>query len=179
MEAECDYDEEETPFSWLEGDSLAPPCQSELGVVHDILNLANAHRSIGPNDILFDLGCGDGRICIEAARRFGCKAVGCELEDFLVTKFRRNIQKFGLEGEVEVMSGDLRSADISRATIIFCYLLPESIIEITPMLESVIKKGALLVCNTWGPKSWKCIKYASSGPTENVNLFLYSLDSID
>lgn len=68
---------------WLEGDSLAPPCQADLDIVEEILTLAN------PNDrsILYDLGCGDGRICLRASSRYGCRSLGCEIEENLYKDF--------------------------------------------------------------------------------------------
>jgi len=93
--AAYDYDagEEDNPLQmWLEGDSLAPPCQADLDIVTHILNLAQP----GPDSVLYDLGCGDGRICIEATRRFGCRSVGCEIEASLVARFRHHLASAAL-----------------------------------------------------------------------------------
>lgn len=69
---------EENPLDsfWMEGDSLAPPCQSENDIIDIILNLVE----ITNNSRVYDLGCGDGRICIEASKRYGCHSVGVEIE---------------------------------------------------------------------------------------------------
>ena len=80
------YDESPFPV-WLEGDSLAPPCQSTNSVVSSILKLA----AVGPDDVVYDLGCGDGRICIAAAEQHQAQAVGVEIEDELCELFEREI----------------------------------------------------------------------------------------
>jgi SAM-dependent methyltransferase len=163
---------------WLEGDSLAPPCQADMDCVYSILNLAHKHGGISPNDVVYDLGCGDGRICIEAARLFGCKAVGCEVESFLIERFRQNVQRRNLQERVLVVEGDLRNLDLGSASIIVLYLLPESIIEITGKLEACIRGGARVICNTWGPKGWVPVEKLACGPTNNVNVFIYDNTSL-
>ena len=174
-------DEEETrpQGSWLEGDSLAPPCQSDMSVVYSILSFAHDSCGITTEDVLYDLGCGDGRICIEAARLYGCRAVGCEIEEDLVEKFRNNVEKRKLQGRVKVLSGDLREIDLSDATIIVLYLLPEAIVEITAKLhQAILTNNARVICNTWGPKSWTPARRISCGFADNVNLLLFDRSSI-
>ena len=83
---------------WIEGDSLAPPCQSEIAVVKDILELAQ----VSEQDTLYDLGCGDGRICIAAATQYCARAVGVEIEQELIEKFKAASKKFGVEDRVQV-----------------------------------------------------------------------------
>ena len=100
-----DEEDEENPLNgfWLEGDSLAPPCQADLSVVNEIIKLAKPSK----DSVLFDLGCGDGRICLEATKQYGCRSVGIEIEECLIDKFRRNIAMLGLEDKVQALHEDL------------------------------------------------------------------------
>ena len=154
---------------WLPGDSLAPPCQSDMEVVGEILKFANP----GPSSVLFDLGCGDGRICILASKLFGCKSVGCEIEDVLVEKFRQNVARTKTDELVTIVQGDLRSLDLAAATIIVIYLLPESICEIEPVLVEALQRGCVIVCNSWGLKSVEPVAVLDVGPYKNVKLLKY------
>jgi hypothetical protein len=172
-----DEEDDENPLNgfWLEGDSLAPPCQAEIDVVHEIINLA----SPSPDSVLFDLGCGDGRICLEATKRFGCESVGIEIEQHLIAKFNKHISHLGLEGKVLALHEDLRDSDMSRATIIVCYLLPEAIELIKSKLEDALRRGVTLVCNTWGPKGFTCVRTVQCGHLNaTVTLLLYDHSSL-
>ena len=161
-------------FHWIEGDSLAPPCQAELDIVESILDFAQLTQE----SVLFDLGCGDGRICILGSQVYGCKSTGAEIEESLVAKFRANVEKQKVEHLVSVFEGDLREVDLRGATHIILYLLPESIEEITPMLVQAVNFGATLICNTWGPRSFQPVDRRLCGANNQVNLFKYTKDSI-
>ena len=159
---------------WMEGDSLAPPCQSEFDIINVILELVE----ITNQSVVYDLGCGDGRICIEASKRFGCQSFGIEIEEKLYQQFQKNIEKNNLSSLTTAIFGDLREIDISFATIIILYLLPESIELIKEKLEFAIRHGAILICNTWGPKGWKYIEKRNCGTFNNVDLYVYNLQSL-
>jgi len=83
-----------------------------------------------PRDVLYDLGCGDGRILIEAVRRYKCKAVGIEINPERAKLARENIKKAGLD--VQIVVGDARKYDLSKATIITMYLFPDLMQELEP-----------------------------------------------
>jgi len=110
-----DNDDDETnPLRvgfWIEGDSLAPPCGSGIPVIHALLRLAN----VSEGDTVFDLGCGDGRVCLEAwvprnrGGTFGARrCVGVECEEDLVRRFGDLVVRFGCEEAVIPVLGDLR-----------------------------------------------------------------------
>ena len=90
---ENDGDEDDDPLRsglWMEGDSLAPPCGSSIPLIHSLLKFA----SISSDDILYDFGCGDGRVCLEAlVQRNCCRCVGVEIEQDLVEKSHRLISQ--------------------------------------------------------------------------------------
>jgi hypothetical protein len=177
--AEYDYDagEEESPMQmWLEGDSLAPPCQADLDIVHAILKLA------GPSaeSVLYDLGCGDGRICIEATKRFGCRSVGCEIESSLIDRFKLHLTQMTeeVQAKISVVHDDLRALSLDDASIITLYLLPESVEEIKPKLAAALSRGSILVCNTWGPKGFTPVETTVVGFSNNVPLLKYDKTSL-
>jgi SAM-dependent methyltransferase len=173
--------DEEEPLNpldgfWMEGDSLAPPCQAELNVIEVILQLAQLNEQ----SFLFDLGCGDGRICVEASKRYGCRSCGVEIELKLFEQFQQNILRNNLTTLTNAILGDLREVDLSPATVLVLYLLPEAIEEIKKQLEEVVcREGAVLICNTWGPKGWKYIEKRVCGDFNNVDLFVYTRDSLE
>lgn len=155
---------------WMAGDSLAPPCQSEMEIVQAILQFASPTR----DSVLFDLGCGDGRICILASRLTGCRSVGCEIEDSLVSRFRANVARTQTQDLVTVVPGDLRSLDLGPATIIVLYLLQESVDELRPVLLAALARGCVLVCNTWGLRDLQPEAILDCGPYKNCRLLRYS-----
>lgn len=161
-------------FHWMEGDSLAPPCQAEMDIVESILDFAQLNEE----SVLFDLGCGDGRICILGSQVYGCKSTGAEIEESLVEKFRSNVEKQKVGHLVTVEEGDLRELDLRGATHIIVYLLPESIEELTPMLCQAVNFGATLICNTWGPRSFQPVDKRLCGESSQVTLLKYNQASI-
>ena len=169
---------EENPFvigNWIEGDSLAPPCQAEIDVVESILKLSNPNAS----SLLYDLGCGDGRICLFASYVYGCQSIGCEIEESLIENFKMKIEQLDLTGKVTAFHGDLLHLDLSKATIIILYLLPEAIELLKPKLMTYLQRvGTVLICNTWGPKGLTPIQTLHCGFNNNVTLRKYDCSSI-
>ena len=158
-----------TSFFWMEGDSLAPPCQAEMDVVDRILDLVN----LCEDDHIFDLGCGDGRIPLRAASRFGCKGTGIEIEAKEAAKFRAYIGSSGLSTKVTCIEGDLRTVDLSEASVVVTYLLPEAMEEISSKLKEALQRGCRVVCNTWGISSPEVV--ATRRETiGNISILLYS-----
>jgi SAM-dependent methyltransferase len=172
-------------FQWMEGDSLAPPCHSEHDVIDPMLQFLEQQVPLGflnnEKSLFYDLGCGDGRVCISATRRFGCQSVGVEIEDFLIKRFQAAIERQGLHGKVCAVHGDLRDLtfDIrSEGTVISMYLLPEAIELIRPLLLTALEAGAIVVCNSWGIKGLPVAAKGCGGESGNVNFFLYTKDCL-
>lgn len=117
LEGEDDEDDEEDdplrPGLWMDGDSLAPPCGTPIWLVRTMLEFA----SVGPNDVLYDLGCGDGRVCLEAYARHGGSGVTCvgvEIEEDLVRRFEHLIRRLPIPARgrgvaVRAVRADLRA----------------------------------------------------------------------
>ena len=97
----------------------APWLPTPMRVVYKLLDMAE----VGPGDLVYDLGCGDGRLIIAAARRYGARAVGIEIHPLRVLWCQALITVLGLRGRVQVVRGDFFTQDLSDADVVTCYLL--------------------------------------------------------
>jgi SAM-dependent methyltransferase len=152
--------------------SLAPFVPSPPDVVTAMLQLADVKK----DDELFDLGCGDGRIIIEAAQKFGAKSVGVELDIGHYEECVRRIRESNLDGRVNVIRGNLLNVDLRSADVVTLYLLPISNEEVRPKLERELKNGARVVSHDfpilkWKPNEVKEIK----GSWSSHKIYLYIL----
>lgn len=95
-------------------------------------------------DVLYDLGCGDGRIVATAARKYGCKAVGFDLDPQRVKEARDNVKRNGVEKLVTIEKKDIFKVDLEPATVVTLYLLPDVNVQLLPQLEK-LKKGARIL----------------------------------
>lgn len=105
-------------------------------------------------DVVYDLGAGDGKIPIEAARRFGARAVGIEFNPDLAALARRNAQQAGVSDRVTIVTGDIFQEDFSHATVVTLYLLTKLNIKLKPTLLAM-KPGTRIVSNTFAMGSWE------------------------
>ncbi len=101
--------------------------------VDALLELAELHT----NDVLYDLGSGDGRVLITAAQRYGVKTVGIEIDSDLVATTRESARKLGVEKLVTVQEEDFLQTDLSEATVVILYLLPELHAQLIPQLRKL------------------------------------------
>ncbi|MFO7177361.1 MAG: methyltransferase domain-containing protein [Pseudomonadota bacterium] len=109
-------------------------------VVDRMLELAKVKQS----DLVYDLGCGDGRIVVTAAKRFGARAVGFDIDPVRVAEARENVRKNGVEHLVTIEQKDIFTLDLSPADVVTLYLLPELNVKLVPQLEK-LKPGARIV----------------------------------
>jgi len=109
--------------------------------------------SVGPADRLLDLGSGDGRIVITAARRHGARAMGIEIVPDLVARSRTAAQKAGVAARVEFFEQDLFKTDLTGATVITMYLLPEVNLQLRPSLLQ-LQPGTRIVSHDWDMGDW-------------------------
>jgi SAM-dependent methyltransferase len=98
-------------------------------------------------DVVYDLGSGDGRIPITAARQYGARGVGIELDPVLVRQSQDNAHKAGVESLVTFVEGDLFKADISGATVVTLFLLPGMNIDLIPKFRSQLRPGSRIVAH--------------------------------
>jgi SAM-dependent methyltransferase len=108
---------------------------------------------VGPDDYVIDLGSGDGRIVIVAAKQFGARGLGVEIVPDLVKKSRENARLAGVEARAEFREQDLFKTDLSKATVVTLYLLPEVNLELRPALLG-LKPGTRIVSHDWDMGEW-------------------------
>ena len=120
-------------------------------VVDDMLRLAN----VGKGDILYDLGSGDGRIAIAAAKKFGIRAVGIDIDPERIREANENARKAGVTHLVEFRQEDLFKADFREATVVTLYLLPDLNVKLRPRLwtSSSRARASSRTSSTWAPGS--------------------------
>jgi SAM-dependent methyltransferase len=128
-----------------------PYVPTSIPVVDAMLDLGKVHRS----DMLYDLGCGDGRIVVRAAQRFGCRGVGVDLDPQRVSEARANAAKAGVEALTRFEIGDVFAFDFSPATVITMYLLPSVNLKLRPRLLSELKPGTRIVSHDFDMGDWE------------------------
>ena len=117
---------------------------------------------VKPGDMVYDLGSGDGRVVITAARNFGARAVGVELMPDLVRKARERILSLGLADRVSIVEGSALRVDLSPADVVTMWFLTNSNDRLRPNLEKHLKIGARVVSNEFPIRGWK--------PTEMIQV---------
>lgn len=120
-------------------------------VVDDMLRLANVKKG----DVLYDLGSGDGRIAIAAAKRYGIRAVGIDIDPERIKEARENAKKAGVTNLVEFRQEDLFQANIGEASVVTLYLLPDLNVKLRPRLWSDLKPGTRIVSHQFDMGNWK------------------------
>jgi ribosomal protein L11 methylase PrmA len=134
--------------------SLAPFVPTEQDVVDRMLELA----AVTPKDVIYDLGCGDGRIPITAAKKYGARGVGIDLDPRRIAESRANARKAGVERLVEFRVQDAMTADVSPATVVTLFLLSSSNLKLRPMLTRQLKPGARIVSHEFSMGDWEPVK---------------------
>lgn len=119
-------------------------------VVDAMLRLAGVSRA----DIVYDLGSGDGRIPITAARTYGARGVGIELDGRMLELARANARKAGVERLVEFRQEDLFHADIREATVVTLFLFPQMNQQLRPKLRAELRPGTRIVSHRFGLGDW-------------------------
>lgn len=119
-------------------------------VVEAMLDVAE----VGPDDILYDLGCGDGRIVVAAARR-GVRAVGIDIDPKRIAEARANATEAGVIDKVQFLEQDLFTSDIREATVVTLYLLPSLNLKLRPMLMEQLRPGTRIVSHDFDMGDWK------------------------
>ena len=159
--------------AWAQdGEKLAPYYPTPETVVVKMLELGG----LQPGEKMFDLGSGDGRIVILAARTFQANAVGVELDKDLYRQSMERIRNLGLEKSAKIVNGHILKQDYSSADLITVYLLPASNDKVQPLLERQLKKGARVVAHDFEFRSWTPAKVEDiddDGEGRSHTLFLY------
>jgi SAM-dependent methyltransferase len=123
---------------------------SPQSVVVQMLTLAN----VGTKDVVYDLGCGDGRIVITAAQKFGARGVGVDIDPDRIAESLENAKRAGVGSRVTFRNEDLFEADIREATVVTLFLWPEVNLKLRPKLLRDLKPGTRVVSYYWDMGSW-------------------------
>jgi SAM-dependent methyltransferase len=134
----------------LPPDIPTPYLPSTTVAVDEMLRLAN----VGPGDLVADLGSGDGRVVISAARDYGARGLGIELDGKLVAESQANARAAGVEGLVTFRQGDVLKSDYHDATVVTLYLLPNLVEKLKPLLLDM-RPGTRIVAHDYGFSDWK------------------------
>jgi cyclopropane fatty-acyl-phospholipid synthase-like methyltransferase len=130
---------------------IAPFVPTPQEVVDRMLELAQVNQG----DLLYDLGSGDGRIVITAARRYGAQAVGFEIDPALVTDSKRNIKEAGVEALAEIRDQDVRTVDLTPASVVTMYLYPGANLRLRAAIMRQLKPGSRVVSHDFSMGDWK------------------------
>ena len=128
-----------------------PFVPTPMEVVDKMLDLAEVKKG----DVLYDLGSGDGRIVIRAAKKYGVRAVGIEMDQILLQKARQDAKAAGVSHLVDFRAEDALQTDLSRATVVTLYMLPWFNEKIKPNLKKYLKPGARIVAHDFGIEGWQ------------------------
>jgi len=148
-----------------------------VGTPHDVVDKMIEMAKITKNDVVYDPGCGDGRIVIAAARRHGCKGVGYEIDPKLADEARRLAKKRKVDHLVKILEEDIFTVDYRGATVIEMYLLPEMILKLLPKFEQ-LKPGSRIVAHDYaieGVVPDTSVEVSSAEDGVKHTLYLYTL----
>ncbi len=156
-----------------DGEKIAPYYPTPETIVEKMLQLGG----LKAGERMFDLGSGDGRIVIMAAKRFHAQAVGVELDKDLSARSTAEIARLGLQKNARIINGDLLQQNYSSADLVTVYLMPEGINnKVQPLLDKQLKKGARVVAHDFEFKNWtpeKVENIADDGEGRSHTLYLY------
>lgn len=138
----------------------SPPAQAPLPNVpyvptpDHVVEMMLEMGAVGPADVVYDLGCGDGRIVISAARARGARGVGIDLDPVRISEANRNARRAEVTDRVRFAVGDIFQADFSEASVVMLYLLPEVNAALRPRLWKQLKPGTRVVSHDYhmGPE---------------------------
>jgi hypothetical protein len=128
------------------------------------------HADVGPSDFLIDLGSGDGRIVLTAAKVFGARGFGVEIKDELVTKSNLAAQNEGVADRVKFIKQDLFKTDLSQATVVTMYLLPDTVNMLKDKFLAELKPGTRIVSHDYPLTGWIPEKYVQMDLEDKVQI---------
>jgi predicted RNA methylase len=145
----------------------APWVPTPMNVVHLMLTMAE----VGPGDLVYDLGCGDGRMIITAAQRYGARAVGVEIDPLRYLWCQMRITMLGLRDRVRIVYGDFFAQDLSQADVVTCYLLQDTNNKLERKFKKELRPGTRVVSNTFTFRKLRLVRQNAK-----ASLYLYNLE---
>jgi SAM-dependent methyltransferase len=149
--------------------SLAPYVPTPPEVVERMLRLAGVTNK----DVVYDLGCGDGRIVITAAQLFGARGVGVDIDPQRVVESQANARKAGVETLVSFKQQDALAVDVSKATVVTLYLLSASNMKLRPILTRQLAPGSRIVSHAFSMGDWEPTKVEQYADRRGVLRTIY------
>lgn len=156
------------PRAKVEGEPDVPFVPTPFKVVDRMLELAEVHKG----DVVYDLGCGDGRILVAAAKKHEAKGVGFDIDPERIRDSIENVKVNGVEKLVTIKQADIFTLDLTGATVITLYLTPELNVKLIPQLEK-LKPGCRIVSHAFDMRGIKPKKVVSVPLTAEVRRTLY------
>jgi ubiquinone/menaquinone biosynthesis C-methylase UbiE len=153
--------------------NLAPYVGSPEHAVDKMLEVAN----LKPGEVIYDLGCGDGRILIAAASKYKAKGVGIEISEHLARTAAEHVKKAGLQGQVKIIHGDFMKTDLSDANVVTLYLATTANDTLRPNLERYLKPSTRVVSYDYPIPGWKPIETSETEGRSNTvhTIYLYEV----
>ena len=133
---------------------VAPFVPSPVQVIRQMLVLAELRAG----EIFFDLGAGDGRTVVMAAKEYGARAVGVELREDLAKKALGTIYEQGLQDRITIVNGDMFNVDLTSADVVFLYLTTSANEKVKPKLENELRHGTRIISHDYEIVGWKPLK---------------------
>src|SRR5687768_15579125 len=131
---------------------------------HEIVDRMLDLAKVRAGDVVYDLGCGDGRMVIAAAKKYGTRGVGVDLDPARIREARANAKRAGVEQLVKFEVGDMFETDLTQATVVTLYLLPELNQRLKPKLFAELRPGARVVSHDWDMgRDWPADEYIKLG----------------
>ncbi|MEZ5292519.1 MAG: 50S ribosomal protein L11 methyltransferase, partial [Vicinamibacterales bacterium] len=164
------------PSRRLDAPNLAPYVPTPQEVVDRMLALAKVTKG----DVVIDLGCGDGRIPITAAKVYGARGIGVDIDPLRIAEANANARAAGVTGLVTFKLEDAMTTDVTSATVVTTYLLTASNLKLRPMLTRNLKPGTRIVAHNFGFGDWKPEKVETftDGANHRRTLYLWTADGI-
>ena len=148
---------------------LAPYVPTPQDVVDRMLALAG----VGKNDVVLDLGCGDGRIPITAAKSFGAKGIGVDIDPQRIAEANANAKTAGVSHLVTFKLENAMTTDLSQATVVTLYLLSSSNLKLRPILTRQLKPGSRIVAHNFAMGDWEAEKIETFADREGRSRTIY------
>lgn len=159
----------------------APPADKTPDVVyvptpHDVVDKMLELANVQKGGVVYDLGCGDGRIVVTAAKKYGCRAVGYEIDPEQVAQSQKNIQKAGVGRLAQVKQQDIFTLDLRPASVVTLYLLPGLNVKLIPQLQE-LKPGSRVVTHDFdigGIEPDRVVRFTSKEDGVKHTIYLFT-----
>ena len=154
----------------------APQLAPYVPTGHDVVDRMLSLAGVTNKDFVIDLGCGDGRIPIAAAKKYGARGLGVDIDPVRIAEANANLKAAGVQNLVEFRLQDALKTDVSNATVITTFLLSASNLRLRPILTKQLKPGSRIVTNTFSMGDWSPTKtdtfVDATGRTRTLYLYV-------